>query len=139
MVVVGAIRSEASLGAPPGSEPQFNQVPHMQMTQSARRRPMKGKTTVPAALLFALSLSPAWVLAESTITTLPLLEDQYIAAQDIDNTQGYPIQKDKVFGHWGEDNPSGGLARVRHPLAVSDDDGHTVDCFYKIDVGGGCD
>jgi hypothetical protein len=99
---------------------------------------MKGKTTVPAALLLVLSLSPAWVLADSTVTTLPL-EDQYLGAQDIDNTQGDPIQTDKVLGHWGEDNPSGGLARVRHPLAVSDDNGDTVDCFYKIDVGGACD
>jgi hypothetical protein len=80
---------------------------------------MKGKTTV-TALLFALSLSPMWVLAESDITTLPLKQ----ACADSETSV------------WCADSSDdSGIVEVRHPLAqVKDRDGGR-DYFYNIESG----
>jgi hypothetical protein len=119
-VVAGAIRSAAK--TPSLNEPQLNKVRHAQMKRSARRRPMKGKTTVMTTLLFTLSLSPVWVMAEDEINTLPLPQKQACA--------------DSETAVWCADaSDDSGMVEVRHPLAqVKDRDGGR-DYFYNIESG----
>jgi hypothetical protein len=125
-VVAEAIRSEANPGAPPVSEPQSNQVPHMQMTQSARRRPMKGKTAVKTALLFALSLPPMWVMADGDVKTLPLPQKQ--ACADSETSVWCAPASDKS-----------GVVEVRHPLAQAMNRDGGRDYLYKTKTLEGCD
>jgi hypothetical protein len=83
---------------------------------------MKGKTTVMTTLLFTLSLSPVWVMAEDEINTLPLPQKQACA--------------DSETAVWCADaSDDSGMVEVRHPLAqVKDQDGGR-DYFYNIESG----
>jgi hypothetical protein len=83
---------------------------------------MKGKTTVMTALLFALSLSPMWVMAEEEITTLPLPQKQACA--------------DSETSVWCADaSDDSGTVEVRHPLAQAMDQDGGRDYFYNIEFG----
>jgi hypothetical protein len=106
----------------PASEPQLNKVQHMQMKKSARRYPMNSKTTVKTALLFALSLSPMWVMAESDISTLPLPQKQACA--------------DSETSVWCADtSDDSGVVEVRHPLAQAMNQARARDHVYSIEFG----
>jgi hypothetical protein len=83
---------------------------------------MKGKTAVRTALLFALSLSPMWVLAESDVTTPPLKE----ACADSETSV------------WCADTSDSGPTEVRHLLAPAFDQRGEPDYSYDIELGG-CD
>lgn len=87
---------------------------------------MKGKTTVKTALLFALSLSPMWVMAEDEITSLPLPQKQACA--------------DSESSVWCADaSDNSGIVEVRHPLAQVMDQDSGRDYFYKIESVESCD
>jgi hypothetical protein len=92
---------------------------------------MKGKTTVMTALLFTLSLSPVWVMAEDEINTLPLPQKQACAdsetavwcadASDVDMT--YDVD----------------MVEPRHPLAALKAESDEDDCrsdYSNLELGG---
>jgi len=115
---------------------------------------MKGKTTVRTALLFALSFSPMWALAEDTIVLHSLgaayadnVEDIGIApletmyGDNVEDTGGVfreRIQKNEGSGDWAVDSDEGS-AEVRHPLAALKAESNTDDCFSdytNLELGG---
>ncbi len=103
---------------------------------------MKGKTAAKTALLFALSLSPMWVMAESAITTLPLPQKQACAdsessvwcagAQPLPPRQACGDSETSVWCAEVSDNRS--IAEVRHPLARITDQRGASDYFYGSEI-----
>jgi hypothetical protein len=103
---------------------------------------MKGETTVKTALLFALSLSPVWVMAEGDFTTLPLPQKQACAdsetsfwcagAQPLPQKQACADSETSVWCAGGSDNI--GAVEVRHPLAKAMNQRSAGDYFYDSET-----
>jgi hypothetical protein len=107
---------------------------------------MKGKTTV-TALLFALSLSPMWVMAEGDFKTLPLPQKQACADSETSVwcTGPLPLPRkaacaDSETSVWcaGASDYSGAVEE-RYPLANAMNQRSTSDYFYGSEFVEGSD